>query len=79
MNVACGRRYHIISINATESVDSSVIPKPVIVPPMLDNGEALSDSDVSTTTAQPEQPRLTIANEVERRKVAVPSGYAVWG
>ena len=54
---------HIIGSNATDIADSGVILKPVIVPTVLDNQQAQSDSDVSTTLAQSEQPSLT--NEVE--------------
>ena len=68
VNVAGARRYvhvdHIISRNVTGTVESAVIPKPVIVRPVLDR-------DVSTTMTQSEQPSLT--NEVERHNVAIPS------
>ena len=50
VNVAGARRYvhvdHIICRNATATVESAVIPKPVIVPPALDNEQAQSDRDV---------------------------------
>ena len=75
VNVAGARRYvhvdHIISRNATATVESAVIPKPVIVSPVLDNELAQSDRDVSSTVTQSEQPSLT--NEIERRNLATPS------
>ena len=46
---------HIIGSNDTDIADSGVILKPVIVPTVLDNQQAQSDSDVSTTLAQSEQ------------------------
>ena len=77
VNAAGARRYvhvdHIISRNgnATDTAEPAVIPKPVIVPPVLDNEQAQSDRDVSTTVTQSEQPSLT--NEVERRNLEIPS------
>ena len=79
VNVAGARRYvhvdHIIRRNATDTVESAVIPKPVIVRPVLDNEQAQSERDVSTTMAQSEQPSLT--NEVERHNVAIPSNMGM--
>ena len=53
VNVTGARRYvhvdHIISRNATYTVESAVMPKPVIVPHVLDNEHAQFDRDVSTT------------------------------
>ena len=60
VNVAGARRYvhvdHITIRNANDTVESAVIPKPVIVPPVRDNEQAQSDRDVSTTVTQSEQP-----------------------
>ena len=79
VNVAGARRYlhvdHIISRNATDTVESAVVPKPVIVRPVFDNDQAQSDRDVSTTMTQSEQPSLT--NEVERHNVAIPSNMGM--
>ena len=78
VNVAGARRYvhvdHIISRNGntTDTAEPAVIPKPVIVPFVLDNEQAQSDRDVSTTVTQSEQPSPA-TNEVERRNVAIPS------
>ena len=79
VNVAGARRYvhvdHIINRNATDTVESAIIPKPVIVRPVLDNEQAQSDRDVSTTMTQSEQHSLT--NEVERHNVAIPSNMGM--
>ena len=78
VNVAGARRYvhvdHIISRNGntTDTAEPAVIPKPVIVPSVLDNEQAQSDRDVSTTVTQSEQPSPA-TNEVERHNVAIPS------
>ena len=66
---------HIISRNANDTVESAVIPKPVIVPPVRDDEQAQSDRDVYTTVTQSEQPSLT--NEVERRNVEIPSNWGM--
>ena len=79
VSVAGTRRYvhvdHIISRNTTDTVESAVIPKPVIVRPVLNNEQAHSDRDVCTTMAQSEQPSLK--NEVERNNVAIPSNMGM--
>ena len=56
----------IISKHVTDSVESAVFPKPVIVSPRIKNEQAQTDSDGPTIMAQSKKPSL--ANEVERRK-----------
>ena len=79
VNVAGAPRYvhvdHIISRNATDTVESAVIPKPVIVRPVFDNDQAQSARDVSTTMTQSEEPSLT--NDVESHNVAIPSNMGM--
>ena len=79
VNLADARRYvhvdHIISRNATDTVESAGIPKPVIVPPVLDNEPTQSGRDVSTTMAQSEQ--ISLKNDVERSNVEIPSNMGM--